>query len=154
MVLANEEMIVRMFLALVIGALIGLERELRQMPAGLRTHALVCLGSTLFTLASVSITGDNVDITRIAAQVAVGIGFIGGGAIFKADDKIKGLTTAANLWVTSALGLVVGFGLITVAISATLMVLCVLILGKFIEQSTLRQQERLMSKKSSTRFKR
>ncbi len=150
MMLTNEEMLARLVLSAVIGCIIGFEREIRKMPAGMRTHALVCLGSTVFTLSSFAMYGPNVDITRIAAQVATGIGFIGGGAIFKAEDRIKGLTTAANLWVTASLGLVVGFGLFYIAIATTVLVLIVLIIGKFIEKTTLRHP--LIKK--VTRFKR
>ena len=90
----------------VFGAVIGLEREISAQQAGLRTHILVALGSALFTVAGASILGT--DPTRVAAQVVTGIGFLGGGAIVRAGFTTKGLTTAASLWVTAAIGLAVG----------------------------------------------
>jgi putative Mg2+ transporter-C (MgtC) family protein len=109
----------RLGLALLLGGLLGLERELRGHAAGLRTHLLVCLGSCLFTLVSIAAGGSAVgsepsvvraDITRIASQVVVGIGFLGGGAILRHGTSIHGLTTAANLWLTASVGLAAGLG--------------------------------------------
>lgn len=110
---------IRLGLALLLGGLLGLERELRGHAAGLRTHLLVCLGSCLFTLVSLA-AGQSMegaepsivraDITRIASQVVVGIGFLGGGAILRHGTSIHGLTTAANLWLTASVGLAAGLG--------------------------------------------
>ncbi|MDY7227530.1 MgtC/SapB family protein [Hyalangium rubrum] len=109
----------RLGVAFLLGGLLGLERELRGQSAGLRTHLLVSLGSCLFTLASIYAAqplvddvpvGTRADITRIASQVVVGIGFLGGGAILRHGDSIRGLTTAANLWLTASIGLAAGLG--------------------------------------------
>ncbi|KFE69000.1 MgtC/SapB family protein [Hyalangium minutum] len=115
----ERTLIARLALALVLGGLLGLERELRGHAAGLRTHLLVSLGSCLFTLVSVT-AGQAVDsaepsfiradVTRIASQIVVGIGFLGGGAIFRHGTSVHGLTTAANLWLTASVGLAAGFG--------------------------------------------
>ncbi len=108
-----EEIAIRVLLAGVFGAVIGLDRELTDQPAGLRTHILVSLGSALFTMvgalaAASDITG--IDPTRIAAQVVTGIGFLGAGAILRQGLSVRGLTTAAGLWVTAAVGVAVGLG--------------------------------------------
>ncbi len=110
----------RLAIATLLGAVLGLERELRGQPAGLRTHILVSLGSALFTLASLYValplSGDTLDVgvradvTRIASQVVVGIGFLGGGSILRHGTSVKGLTTAANLWLTASIGLAAGLG--------------------------------------------
>ena len=106
----------RLGLTLVLSAAIGLERELRQKSAGLRTHTLVGLGAALFTLAGAyGFTeidrGQSFDPSRVAAQVASGIGFIGGGLIFVRRDAVHGLTTAAGVWVTAAIGMAAAAGL-------------------------------------------
>lgn len=113
------DLLVRVAVSLGLGGLIGLERQLRGQPAGFRTHILVCLGSTVFTLASVHgfdpLLAQRpgamaVDPSRIAAQIVVGIGFLGAGAIIRHGASVRGLTTAASLWTVAALGLVVGLG--------------------------------------------
>lgn len=124
-------MAVRLLVVTVFAGLLGVERELREQPAGLRTHIIVGVGSCLFTLASAygfsalatgTDVGVRVDVTRVASQIVVGIGFLGGGTILRHGTTIKGLTTAANLWVVAAVGLAVGIGMyvaagITTAIS-------------------------------------
>ena len=111
-------------LALVLSALIGLEREIRAKSAGLRTHTLVGLGAAIFTLigkygfADV-FGGARVDPSRIAAQVVTGIGFIGGGLIFVRRDTVRGLTTAATVWLVAAVGMAAGAGLPVLAVAAT-----------------------------------
>lgn len=116
------EILIRASVAAVLGALIGLDRELSDQPAGLRTHILVAEGSALFTMAGSLGFGAGVDPTRIAAQVVTGIGFLGAGAILRQGANVRGLTTAAGLWVTAAVGVAVAFGfwpgaLITTAIT-------------------------------------
>ncbi|MFF4773714.1 MgtC/SapB family protein [Microtetraspora fusca] len=112
-------------LAIVLSSAIGLERELRFKNAGLRTHALVGLGAALFMLVSkygfFDVLGDNVslDPSRVAAQVVTGIGFIGGGLIFVRRDAVRGLTTAAVVWVTAAIGMACGAGLPVLAVAVT-----------------------------------
>lgn len=109
-------------LAFVLSSVIGFERELRQKSAGLRTHTLVGVGAALFTLAGWYGFGDRAlgtDATRVASQVVTGIGFIGAGVIFMRRDGVRGLTTAATIWLTAAVGLAAGAGLWLLAISAT-----------------------------------
>lgn len=105
--------------------LVGFERELAHKPAGLRTHMLVCLGSCLFTLISLEFA---IDPARIASGIVAGIGFIGAGAIIAEPDRVVGITTAASLWVTAAIGLTVGIGSYMLAFVATLLAISVLFL--------------------------
>ncbi|MEM2163230.1 MAG: MgtC/SapB family protein [Candidatus Bathyarchaeia archaeon] len=108
-------------MAVILGLAIGFERERAHKPAGLRTHMLVCLGSCLFTIVSLRFS---LDPARIAAGIVAGIGFIGAGAIIAEREKIVGITTAASLWVTSAIGLALGIGdYILAVIAAALTVL-------------------------------
>ncbi|HPZ22919.1 MAG TPA: MgtC/SapB family protein [Bacillota bacterium] len=99
----------RLVLAVVFGSIIGLERELHNHPAGFRTHVLVCIGSTLFTLVSVSSFG-GADPSRVAAQIVSGIGFLGAGTILREGATIRGLTTAASLWSVAGVGMAIGTG--------------------------------------------
>jgi putative Mg2+ transporter-C (MgtC) family protein len=115
---------VRLLVASVLGAAIGIEREIHSHPAGMRTHLLVALGSALFTVISIfgfvgvlgSGVGAPVDPSRVAAQIVTGIGFLGAGAILKFGTSIRGLTTAASLWATAAVGMGVGAGQYVLAI--------------------------------------
>ena len=113
-------------LALVLSALIGIEREIRAKSAGLRTHTLVGLGAAVFMIVSkygfgdlIHVSGVSIDPSRIAAQVVSGIGFIGGGLIFVRRDIVRGLTTAATVWLAAAVGMAAGAGLPLLAIGAT-----------------------------------
>lgn len=127
-------MVFKLVLAFLLGSLLGIEREKRHKPAGIRTHALVCLGSAMFTLLSLYGFSDlsglpqfrNMDPARVAAQVVVGVGFIGGGIIFKETDHIIGLTTAASIWVTASLGMGLAVGLYLPVLTTALLVLLAL----------------------------
>jgi putative Mg2+ transporter-C (MgtC) family protein len=130
--LSWEEALVRLALAAALGAAVGLERELREREAGLRTHLLVSLGSALFTIASAYGFRDflveggalvRTDPTRIAAQIVTGIGFLGAGAIIRQGLSVRGLTTAATLWVVAAIGLTAGAGYYSAAVITTALVL-------------------------------
>lgn len=121
--------------AAILGAAVGIERELGAQPAGLRTHMLVSVGAALFTLAGTFIAGS--DPTRIAAQVVAGIGFLGGGAILREGATIRGLTTAASLWVTAAIGLAVGLRWWYASVAATALTLAVLSLVGYAERAAL-----------------
>jgi putative Mg2+ transporter-C (MgtC) family protein len=112
---------------------IGLEREYRRHPAGLRTMAMVSVGSCLFTLLGTVVGGNNVDPTRIAAQVVTGIGFLGAGAILRQGITVHGLTTAASIWVVAAIGMAVGFGLFVLPTICALMVVIALAAIKPVE---------------------
>jgi putative Mg2+ transporter-C (MgtC) family protein len=119
------DLILRLLVAAVLGAAVGLEREFHDHPAGTRTHLLVAVGSALFTVLSVhgfADQGANVDPTRIAAQIVTGIGFLGAGAIIHYGTSVKGLTTAASLWATAAIGLASGVGLYVLAVVTTVLV--------------------------------
>jgi len=131
-------------LAAVLGAALGFEREVGAQPAGLRTHMLVSLGAALFTLAGADLgRGDPV---RVAAQVVTGIGFLGGGAIFKEGINVRGLTTAASLWVTAAIGLAVGLRAWLAAIAGTALAFGVLYLVKLGEREWLPRRRLLAVK--------
>lgn len=113
----------QLFLAFVLGAFLGFEREWRRKAAGLRTYSLVALGACLFTVISLygfhGANGTSLDPSRIASQVVVGIGFIGAGVIFSKGDVVRGLTTAAGLWLSAAIGVAVGVKMFAVAVFAT-----------------------------------
>ncbi len=126
--LSWQEALVRLVLAAVLGGAVGLERELREREAGFRTHLLVSVGSALFTIASAYgfrdflVNGGSVvraDPTRIAAQIVTGIGFLGAGAIIRQGLSVRGLTTAATLWVVAAIGLTTGAGYYSAAALTT-----------------------------------
>jgi putative Mg2+ transporter-C (MgtC) family protein len=110
----QAEFVLRIIVAAVLGAIIGYEREKSHKPAGLRTHIFVCMGACLFTIASFYLLPENIsdsaDATRIAAGIVAGISFISAGSIIALRGDIKGLTTAASLWVIAAIGLMIGLG--------------------------------------------
>jgi putative Mg2+ transporter-C (MgtC) family protein len=117
----------RLLLAAALGAALGLEREYRQKPAGLRTNMLIALGAALFTVVSVTISGPDGSADRVAAQIVTGIGFVGGGAILRGRGSVHGMTTAATIWVNAAIGMAAGSGLLAVASAATVITLIVLV---------------------------
>jgi len=120
--LSELEVVLRLILSAIIGGAIGIEREASNRPAGFRTHILVSVGSTLIMLVSAYGMGESADPGRIAAQVVSGIGFLGAGAIMRSGANIKGLTTAATLWVVAGIGLAVGSGAYLAAFVTTLIV--------------------------------
>ena len=127
----DAQMVLRLFLATIFGSFIGLEREIHGKVAGFRTHALVSLGAALMTIVSVEMYESyrnvaGVDPSRIAAQVVSGIGFLGAGAIIRFRTGIRGLTTAASLWVAAGVGLACGAGFFKQALAATVITLLVL----------------------------
>ena len=131
--LASNEIILRLALAAVLGSAIGIERERLAWAAGLRTHMLVSVGSTLIMIVSAFAFSDalgqnhvELDPSRIAAQVVSGIGFLGAGTILLRGEFVRGLTTAASLWTVAAVGLAVGGGLYLAAVSATVLILIIL----------------------------
>ncbi len=121
------DVLVKLLAAMVMGGVIGWQREVRERPAGLRTHVLVCVGSCVYTLASVGF-GTGADPSRVAAQVATGMGFLGAGTIIRHGNVVRGLTTAASLWAVAAVGICVGLGgpAYWVAVLSTLVVLLAL----------------------------
>jgi len=139
--ISPEQIVLRLVVAAFLGALVGLERERLEWAAGMRTHALVCLGSALFMVVSAfgfsDVLGEQhviLDPSRVAAQVASGIGFIGAGTIILRREIVKGLTTAASIWAVAAVGLAVGGGMFLAAGSATLLALALLVLARPIKQ--------------------
>src|SRR4051812_4154057 len=105
------DLMFRLLLAAALGAAIGIEREIRQKPAGLRTNILIALGSALFVTVSIAFATTDGTPDRIAAQVVTGIGFLGGGAILRSGTSVHGMTTAATIWVNAAVGMAAGAGL-------------------------------------------
>ena len=129
--------LMRLLVSLILGACIGVERQVHKHAAGLRTFTLICVGSTLAMLVSIYICQTNTNLLngdpgRIAAQVLTGIGFLGAGLILKKDDDISGLTTAACIFVTAVIGLAVGAGMLIVGAIVTVAVLVVLISSSFL----------------------
>ena len=147
----NAEFIVRLFMAVILGFLLGLERELTNKYAGLRTHILVCLGACIFTLLSIYgfptfAQGDNIivnnatgirDTSRVAAQIVTGIGFIGAGTVLRNGPMVFGLTTAATLWIAASIGMACGSGMFDIAIIATVLSVAVLTLIRIFERQFL-----------------
>ena len=133
------EIIKRIICAFVLGAVIGLEREKKGRSAGLRTHILVCMGSCLIMLVSLYMyelfkDKTTLDPARIAAGVVTGIGFLGAGTIIRSQEGIRGLTTAASIWISSAIGLAVGCGFYEVALFSTFLAFLTLAFLKKIEK--------------------
>ena len=120
------DVFLRLVLAAALGGAIGLEREYRHKPAGLRTNMLIALGSALFSVMSVQLGSGAGSPDRIAAQVVTGIGFLGAGAILRSGENIHGLTTAATIWVNAAIGMAAGLGAYAVASVAAAITLVVL----------------------------
>ncbi|HXN21249.1 MAG TPA: MgtC/SapB family protein [Candidatus Dormibacteraeota bacterium] len=116
--MTNNDIIARLLLAAVLGAVVGLERDLRRKPAGLRTAMFICMGSALFTIVSskIAIAVGDTGATRIASNIVQGIGFLGAGAIVRDRGNVAGLTTAASMWAMAAVGMAVAGGLFKVAI--------------------------------------
>jgi putative Mg2+ transporter-C (MgtC) family protein len=139
--LSFGDVLVRLAMATIIGATLGLNREIRGKPAGLRTHALVALGTALVTLAGIELAGhdgefDSNSVSRVIQGIVAGIGFLGGGTILKSDsgEQISGLTTAASLWVVACLGIACGVGLWQMSLVALGLALLVLVLGESLEK--------------------
>jgi putative Mg2+ transporter-C (MgtC) family protein len=114
-------------LAVCCGAAIGLERQLKHKPAGLRTNILICLGAAVFTIISERMAGDKDSITRIAAQIVTGVGFLGAGAVIQDRGGIHGLTTAATIWLVASVGMACGAKLYMLAVISTLIAIIVLV---------------------------
>lgn len=145
MPLSYLELTLRLALSIILGGVIGLERETINKPAGFRTHILVCLGSTIIMLVSLFIFSEysgktNVDPGRIPAQVISGIGFLGAGTIIIEGANVKGLTTAASLWTVATIGLAVGVGFYYGAILATFLILLTLITFNRLDAAILKKR--------------
>lgn len=158
--ISNMEYILRIIIAAILGGAIGLEREYRAKEAGFRTHFLVGLGSALFMVISQYGFGDalnafhtSFDPSRIASQVVTGIGFIGAGTIIFQKHMVKGLTTAAGLWVTSAIGLTAGAGMYMLSVTATILVLlCLELMSVILKRFGTKQIEITFSSPTKDRI--
>lgn len=124
------EMILRLLLATALGAGIGYQRERAGKVAGLRTHILIGLGAALFTVVSVFGFSGAVDPSRVAAGVVAGVGFIGAGVIFRGEEGVAGLTTAASIWIVAAIGLAAGAGLYLISVIVTLIAIGILMIPR------------------------
>jgi putative Mg2+ transporter-C (MgtC) family protein len=131
----ENEAFLQLILAIILGALIGFEREKKKKGAGIKTYSLVSLGSCLFSLVAFSLNNLNIlDPSPILTAIAVGMGFIGAGAIFKEENQIFGLTTAAGLWTTAAVGLAVGAKFYSLAIFSTFLIFIILYVFSILEE--------------------
>lgn len=148
------EILIRLGVALVIGLIIGFEREHHHRPAGMKTHIMVCMGAAIISMIQIMISEQvvvkvlenpglsevlKVDMGRLGAQVVSGIGFLGAGTILHYRGSIKGLTTAATLWLTACIGLAVGMGYYFLAVGAFVIVMCVLIILRFFQSRNFRK---------------
>lgn len=142
------DMLLRLVVSVLLGGLIGVERETHGRPAGLRTHILVCLGSTLFGLCSFAVAGTRFDPGRISAQIVTGIGFLGAGTIMRQGSVVRGLTTAASIWTVAAIGLAVSMGgtMLLMALAASILVVITLNLVPHLERRFFQKgSERVLS---------
>ena len=135
------ELLMQLVLAVVLGGAIGLERELKGKPAGLRTNILISIGATLFTVLSMRMAAERGDPGRVAAQILAGVGFIGAGTILHTRGAVTGLTSAATIWVVAAIGMALGTGAYVEALGTTFLVIVVL--------TGLASLERLVAARSS-----
>ncbi len=151
-----DVMVYRIGAAIVAGAAVGLEREFRDKPAGLRTLVLISAGACIFSMVSMGVPGTVVDQGRIAAQIVTGVGFLGAGSILRSTKSIYGLTTAATIWIVAALGMACGFGHFRIAVIGTLATLIVLILfhslGGLIDVSRTIRKHRIATRDDQIRF--
>jgi len=135
--MTDLEMGLRMILAVLLGGVIGLERSSAQKPAGLRTNILVCMGTTMFILIALKAfeqyPQSAVDITRMAAGIITGIGFLGAGTILRTNTDIQGLTSAASIWLVCGIGMAIGLGYYFLAVLGALLGFAVLRLLPFLE---------------------
>lgn len=140
----EQEMVLRLTLAVFFGGAIGYVRELTKKAAGLRTHILVCLGSASFTIISIMMAKEfgSSDPTRIASSIVTGIGFLGAGTIFQNGGSVKGLTTAASIWVCAAIGMAAGAGFYLIAFITTILALVIIQFLQIVEHKYLRASQR------------
>ena len=149
--------VIRLVVAVILGGLIGIEREGTHHAAGLRTHILVCLGAAGITALSdaLILNGYNTDISRFGAQVVSGIGFLGAGCIMVNNNKVKGLTTAAGLWTTACVGLATGLGYYVISVTITILILLAMLvlrpIGNRLAKSGSNKKEHVLTIKVKNR---
>lgn len=129
----DNELILKLVLSLIVGGVIGAERELRSKSAGFRTLMLICMGATMFTIFS-QVIGEVYAPERIASNIVVGIGFLGAGVIFRGNNRVNGITTAASIWVTAALGMGIGCGYYLASVVGCFLVIVILYVFSGIDQ--------------------
>ncbi|MCX6764578.1 MAG: MgtC/SapB family protein [Candidatus Nealsonbacteria bacterium] len=149
----NFQIFFQLIMAVCLGAIIGLEREFKEKGAGLKTYSLVSLGSCVFAItgmalfkSSVAESGFYLGSSTIVQAVAMGIGFIGAGVIFQKESKIEGITTAAGLWVTAAMGMAVGLGLYFISFATTLLMIAIFVGFGFFENKILKEEVKKINK--------
>ncbi|MCK5592351.1 MAG: MgtC/SapB family protein [Candidatus Pacebacteria bacterium] len=138
-IITNSDIIIRLVLAMLLGCLVGSERLFAGKTAGMRTYALVSLGATVYVVVSLLVTNKYMYVTdfdplRMASQIIVGVGFLGAGLIVFKDSKLNGLTTAAGLWLSAAVGVAVGYGLFELAILASFLTLFIFVVLGFLKK--------------------
>lgn len=139
----NADILIRIIFAIILGSIIGLERELTNKSAGLRTQIMVCLGACIFTILSIHGFATAVtlyplgDPSRVAAQIITGIGFIGAGTVLRQGLTVTGLTTASTLWIVAAIGMACGCGKISIAVVSTILSVAILVLIRIFERKLL-----------------
>ncbi len=129
----ETEIVIKLLLSAGLGLLIGLEREVTRKPAGMRTHAIVSFGACLFVLGGLSLGGPDF-VSRVIPGIITGVGFLGAGIIFQAENRVRGLTTAAEIWTLSAIGILVGLGEYTISIASAIIMLLILVPFKWVEK--------------------
>jgi putative Mg2+ transporter-C (MgtC) family protein len=139
--------------AVLCGGVVGFERQMRGKPAGIRTNILICLGTTIFVKLSTLFGGQNTDPTRVLGQVVTGIGFLGAGVIIARGGHVKGVTSAAVIWMLAGIGAMIGFGLFVPAIAMAVVTVGILTIIEFLEASfrRLRREERAHDDESASR---
>jgi putative Mg2+ transporter-C (MgtC) family protein len=154
----DTELWLKLLLALACGAAIGMERQIREKPAGARTNMLICVGSTLITMVSIHVAltyaerGINLaDPGRIAAQIVSGVGFIGAGTIIQARGAVHGLTTAATIWVMAGIGLAIGSGFYAPAVATTILILLILWALRWLARNVVRPRKFVLFRVSASR---
>jgi putative Mg2+ transporter-C (MgtC) family protein len=154
----DTELWAKLLLALACGAAIGMERQIREKPAGARTNMLICVGSTLITMVSIHVAlsyaerGINLaDPGRIAAQIVSGVGFIGAGTIIQARGAVHGLTTAATIWVMAGIGLAIGSGFYAPAVATTILILLILWALRWLGRNVVRPRKFVLFRVSASR---
>ena len=143
--MTEVDAIIRILVATILGAMLGLEREITAKPAGLRTHMLVAEGSCLFMVGAILLAEQTdtgpfavIDPTRVGSTIVTGVGFLGAGMILRSGDRVQGLTTAAGIWVAAAIGMLIGSGFFVIGLFGTILSLVTLVGLRFIERKLLR----------------
>jgi len=129
------------FYSIICGSILGIEREINNKKAGIKTNILICMGSALFTVCSILVTKEVGDPSRVISQIVSGIGFLGAGTIIRYNDKVSGLTSAAIIWVASALGIIIGLGYGLTASVTTFLIVIILMLVRFFERKYIYQRK-------------